>query len=167
MNEPTKSEHQRSVEKFMVSAKQIVRDRPTWTIPDTEVILSAKMLFEECFETIMNGLGIEMRVYNSEGHPFSVPISKNNVRFFITQPQNVVEVMDGTSDVHVIATGIASRYGVNETPIVEMVDQNNLEKFGPGHYIREDGKLVKPPGHNPPDIKKELDRQLALAEAKP
>ncbi len=42
--------------------------------------------------------------------------------------------------------------------IQKMVDNNNLEKFGPGHSIREDGKLIKPPYHKAPDIQGFLER---------
>ena len=49
--------------------------------------------------------------------------------------------------------------GVNEAPIIAMVDNNNMAKHGPGSSIREDGKLIKPPGHKPPDIAGELKRQ--------
>lgn len=44
---------------------------------------------------------------------------------------------------------------------VEFRIDGPFKKFGPGHSIRADGKLVKPPGHKPPDIAAELARQGA------
>lgn len=38
----------------------------------------------------------------------------------------------------------------------QLVDENNLAKFGPGGYRRDDGKWIKPPGHKPPAIAKAL-----------
>ena len=153
----TKSKHQQAVEAFMRNAKQVVRDHPTVSIPEAERILSAKLLFEECIELTKRGLGVEVCLEYDE---LFLPVNIADLVFDISSPQNPIEVIDGVADVHVIATGIAARYGVNEGPIIDLVDENNMAKFGPGHSIREDGKLVKPPGHRPPDIAGELKRQL-------
>jgi hypothetical protein len=40
-----------------------------------------------------------------------------------------------------------------------MVDKSNLAKFETGGYKRDDGKWVKPPHWQPPDIVGELKKQ--------
>ena len=52
----------------------------------------------------------------------------------------------------VIAKGTASMLGIPLEPFELPTDLNNLNKFKPGHYFREDGKLVKPEGHPAPDL---------------
>ena len=70
----------------------------------------------------------------------------------------MVETIDGCCDLAVVTTGTLSACGVPDLPFQQAVDQNNLEKFGPGNTIRDDGKLIKPPGHKPPDIAGILSR---------
>lgn len=59
--------------------------------------------------------------------------------------------------------------GIDLMPIWKLIHQANLTKFGPGGYMREDGKWMKPAGFIPPDadIEKELARQLSCLSATP
>lgn len=48
---------------------------------------------------------------------------------------------------------------VPEEQLQQLVDENNLAKFGPGGRRNpETGKWEKPPGHKPPDIRGELNK---------
>ncbi|RME74113.1 MAG: hypothetical protein D6785_16225, partial [Planctomycetota bacterium] len=77
---------------------------------------------------------------------------------------SLVEIADGCADIMVVTTGTLSACGISDIPLQEEVDQNNLSKFGPGGYEREDGKWVKPPDHKPPKILKILEDQGYLQE---
>jgi predicted HAD superfamily Cof-like phosphohydrolase len=139
-----RSTHQRYVDEFMNKAKQETPDTPT--IPSEDVrLLRAKLIFEECMETVA-AMGVEV-----------ITLEEGSV-FRIVGPCDIVEVADGCADIAVVTTGTLSAFGIADYGIQKLVDQNNLDKFGPGHSFREDGKLEKPPGHKPPDILSELQR---------
>ncbi len=118
------------------AAGQEVARLPQWKLGLEDRRLRAKLIWEETLETL-RGLGFS---YDLDGglvelHPF-----------------NLVEAVDGCFDLRVVTTGTLSALGVPDLKGQEMVDRNNLAKFGPGCSIREDGKLIKPPGHVAPDI---------------
>lgn len=140
-----KSEHQHNVESFMLRAGQSVPVVPTE--PDEKTrILRAKLILEEALETIRDGLGVD--VYCRSGYE----IQFEHLTFGIARPFNMRETADGCADIRVVTTGTLSACGLPDGQLTRLVDRNNLEKFGPGHSIRDDGKLVKPAGHKPPDI---------------
>ena len=57
---------------------------------------------------------------------------------------SLLEVVDGCCDVSVVTIGTLSAFGVDDSPVLKIVDEANLRKFGRGHSYRADGKLVKP-----------------------
>lgn len=143
-----RSEHQRRVADFMRLAGQNVPDLPTEPT-EKERLLRAKLMFEETMETIRKGLGVSVACgidSDEKDGEWVVP------EFFISGPFCMVETIDGCADVMVVTTGTLAACGIPDEPFQKLVDENNLAKFGPGHTIREDGKLIKPPGHKPPDI---------------
>lgn len=131
-----KSFHQKRVEKFMGLAQQELPLSPT--IPSHEVLrLRAKLILEEALETVQ-ALGFEADVvFHGD---------------FVRPPQNLVGILDGCADLSVVTIGTLSACGVPDIELLELVDANNLAKFGPGGYRRDDGKWIKPPGHKAPDI---------------
>jgi len=150
-NYKLKSAHQVSVEEFMYKAGQEVPSTPT--MPSLEIRrLRAKLILEECLETI-DALGFVAEVLIKEsamGMTEPILVQGNN-------KPNLVEIIDGCCDIKVVTTGTLSACGLPDDPFQYEVDSNNLSKFGPGHSIREDGKLVKPPGHQPPAIQETLE----------
>ena len=70
---------------------------------------------------------------------------------------NLVKIADGIADSIVVLLGTAVCYGIDMRPIWNEVHKTNMAKKG--GIIREDGKLLKPPGWIPPDIKRLLDLQ--------
>lgn len=125
-------------------------------------ILRAKLLMEETLETV-KALGVDICLVTSGGNDNDI----RNIKSLIecenelnyrtgTYPFDMVEVADGCADVSVITYGTLVSCGITDKGLLELVDENNLSKFGEGHSIREDGKLVKPPNHQPPDIAKYL-----------
>lgn len=151
-----KSQHQQRVEELMVKAGQEIPHKPT--IPSKEIrLLRAKLILEEATETIMAlgctigsdeyGMGMEhvLNVNINEGYDLSLE-----------------EIADGCWDTIVVTTGTLSACGIHDTEGQREVDENNLAKFGPGGYRRDDGKWVKPPNHPKPRIKEVLEAQNNL-----
>ena len=67
------------------------------------------------------------------------------------------EIADGIVDSIVILIGTALTYGINILPVWDEVYRTNMAKAG--GKLREDGKLLKPEGWQPPNIKKILKEQ--------
>lgn len=136
-----KTEHQKRVEAFMAKVGQAVPPVPI--IPSLEIRkLRATLILEEALETI-KGLGFDVHETMPDG----------DLEVQEAWTPDIVEVVDGCADVSVVTIGTLLAFGVSDQPILEAVDANNLEKFGPGGYRREsDGKWMKPPGHKPADI---------------
>lgn len=127
-------------------AGQEVREYPG--LPGREILKRcANLILEEAIETV-RGMGFyvdgDFNDYWLRDHP---------------EGSSLTEAVDGCADLRVVATCALSAMGVDDESIQKLVDDNNLQKFGPGGHRREDGKWVKPPGHKPPDIAGELDRQ--------
>jgi predicted HAD superfamily Cof-like phosphohydrolase len=71
---------------------------------------------------------------------------------------DIVEVADALADIIYIACGTAVAYGIPLDMVFAEVHRSNMDKLGPdGKPIyREDGKVLKPAGWQPPDILKAL-----------
>lgn len=147
----------RRVRMFMQKCGQSTPDVPTEPTPDERVRM-AKVLFEEVEEAIFKGLGISI-IPAIDGGNCGDGIQKYEKRFVVTAPFNMVEAIDGALDTIVTARAIMIGCGVADVALEYEVDMNNLEKFGPGSYRREDGKHCKPPGHPAPDIAGLLKKQ--------
>lgn len=154
----SKSFHQLRIEHFMRLAGQAVPDQPT-ELDEATRILRAKLILEEAFETIREGLGIDIIIMggDDEGDTFD-PLDFDLI-LKCTKPMNMVEFADGCADLSVVTIGSLSAAGITDGPLLEIVDQSNLSKFGPGSYRRDDGKWMKPPNFKPPDIAGILEQQ--------
>jgi len=149
-----KSEHQQRVEKFMEGAGQKVRHKPE--IPTAEErILRARLILEEALETVY-ALGIGVQANVEENDPI-LGIGDLTLWDGCGEP-DLAEIADGCADIAVVTTGTLSSCGIADKSLQEEVDNNNLEKLAKGHRD-EHGKLVKPEGHEPPDIRRILREQ--------
>lgn len=148
-----KSAHQQRIEQFMDLAGQEVPKAPV--IPDEDTrLLRANLIFEEMLE-LFTGMGIRLKARFEGGRLTAEPeIDPGGL-------PDLVEVLDGCADLSVVTTGTLSAFGVPDGELLRMVDKNNLAKFGPGGHRNKDGKWVKPPGHQPPDIRGLLQRLMA------
>lgn len=136
----SQSTHQRRVEEFMKLVGQDLPAKPV--IPSLEVRrLRATLILEEALETI-KGLGFSV----------SQPHDCAPLKIQEDGEPDLIEIVDGCADISVVTIGTLSSCGVADAAVLAEVDINNIAKFGPGGYRREDGKWVKPPGHKPPDI---------------
>lgn len=143
-----KSAHQLRVEELMFRAGQELPVKPTMPSRDVR-FLRAMLILEEAQETI-NALGFRIE-----------QVVPGCLKLVDGEEPDLVQIVDGCADTIVVTTGTLSACGVMDMPILEAVDMNNLDKFGPGSYRREDGKWMKPPGHKPPDLKALIDRQAS------
>ena len=67
---------------------------------------------------------------------------------------DIVEIADALADIIYIACGTAVSYGIPLDKVFEEVHRSNMAKLVDGKVIRrEDGKIQKPEGWTPPDIK--------------
>lgn len=137
------SDHQCRIYQFMQKAGQELPQRPC--IPSSEIrVLRAKLILEEAMETI-DALGITV-TYNGVMTGFS------DFEFLATHLPNLVEIADGCADISVVTYGTLLACGISDEPIIEAVDESNLAKFAEGSYRREDGKWMKPPDWQKPDL---------------
>lgn len=71
------------------------------------------------------------------------------------------EQVDALADIVYVCYGMALEMGVDLDEVIEVVHDANMQKLWPDGKprYREDGKVIKPEGWEPPDIVGELDRQ--------
>ena len=72
---------------------------------------------------------------------------------------NLIETVDAIIDMGYINHGTLHEFGVTAHPVEAEVHRSNMAKFADGVNLREDGKVVKPPGWTPPDIHGVLKQQ--------
>jgi predicted HAD superfamily Cof-like phosphohydrolase len=71
---------------------------------------------------------------------------------------DIVEIADALADMIYIICGTAVSYGIPLDVIYDEVHQSNMNKLVDGKVIRrEDGKVKKPEGWQPPDIRKIIE----------
>jgi len=152
-----KSSHQIRVEKFMRQAGQPAPLTPTMPSLKTR-ILRARLIMKETLKTIL-ALGLQPHVMNEQNGFKGTQIYPANVKFVPQGEPNLIAIVDGCADVIVVTTGTLSACGVHDYRVMELVDENNLMKFGTGSWTDDFGKHHKPPGHKPPDFAGELRSQ--------
>ncbi|MCA9361785.1 hypothetical protein KC906_00270, partial [Candidatus Kaiserbacteria bacterium] len=129
---------------FMIKAGQWSGDllRMTPHIPDDKTrVLRAKLIFEECMETI-NALGVQIRFGIDDNEPTPWPLNdpeSNEVHAhdFVDcriDCVDIVEVVDGCCDIKVVTTGTLVAFSIADESHQEAIDNANLDKFGEGHY---------------------------------
>lgn len=73
------------------------------------------------------------------------------------QRNDLVGIADAGADLIYVVLGTMVSYGIDVRPIWEEVHRTNMAKESGGK--RADGKILKPQGWNPPNIKTILDAQ--------
>ena len=74
---------------------------------------------------------------------------------------DIVEVADALADIIYIACGTAVSYGIPLDDVFAEVHRSNMAKLVDGKVLRrEDGKIQKPEGWTPPDVKGVLEKSL-------
>ncbi len=75
---------------------------------------------------------------------------------------DIPEVADGIADAIYVLLGTAISFGIDMDPIWREVHNTNMLKEG--GPVREDGKILKPEGWKPPEIKRLLEEQGWVSE---
>lgn len=141
----SETDHYQKVRKFMKGAGQQCPNNPY--IPSKEIReLRAMLIMEEAMETI-EALGVVVRVHDGS----LLPEEFITFWYKAEYSPNLTDIVDGCCDIKVVTTGTLIACGVPDKYVQDLVDDNNLEKIEKG-TIREDGKLIKPHDHQPPDI---------------
>lgn len=67
---------------------------------------------------------------------------------------DLIAIADALGDIEYVVNGMALEYGINLPAVVEEIHRSNMTKLGPkGKPIyREDGKILKGEGYEPPNI---------------
>lgn len=159
MNYHLKSTNQLVVELFMAKTGDKRQSVPlTPHVPSDDIcFLRARLMLEECLETIEKGLGLSVVLRDSgdavAGEPErKIPVDFSRIDFVAKARGDIIELADGLADCEVVNLGTAAAAGIAHQPVFEEVMRNNLAKFGYGHTLDSGGKLVKPPDHKPPEI---------------
>jgi predicted HAD superfamily Cof-like phosphohydrolase len=79
-----------------------------------------------------------------------------------SQSELIADQADAVVDTWYYALNTFAKHGTNLTPILELVHQANMNKRFPDgtFHRRQDGKVIKPPDWQPPDVNKEVKRQM-------
>lgn len=141
--------HYRRVRQFMQKVGQQIPEEPV--VPDAHTrTLRAKLILEEALETI-EALGVRVAAHRN-GAEVLLTSDGADLTFEATDQVDMEGVVDGCADISVVTVGTLISFGIDDEPVLEEVDAANLRKFEPGSYMREDGKWIKPPDWQPPDI---------------
>ncbi len=78
--------------------------------------------------------------------------------------QDLVKIADGLADIVYIAFGTAITYGIDLDEVLAEVHRSNMTKLGRDRrpMLRDDGKVLKPPHYEAPDISLVLAIQPSL-----
>lgn len=147
LNQKMQTPHQLRIEEFMRAAGQCVPRNPL--VPPMEIRrLRAELILEEAIETIY-ALGFSV---------VQLPDTSLIIQPYGANVFDLAAIVDGCVDTSVVAIGTLSACGVQDDPMLQLVDANNLDKIKRGTR-GPSGKFLKPADHKPPDIQTELERQ--------
>lgn len=88
-----------------------------------------------------------------------IMLEGDNSAIYSTGCLNIVDVADAIADLLYVVYGAAVAWGIKIDPVFGAVHDANMQKFGPGSYQRDDGKWIKPPDWQPPNIEEVLRAQ--------
>lgn len=151
-----RTEHQQRVDAMTEKIRSLnnlpsVPDKPTQNVNRAMIIAQAKLIYEEVYE-LFDALGVQIIEEPFLGGIYLEFIDDNAT---IDLPHVAKEL----ADVSVVVTGMFSEFGISDDAVLTAVDENNLDKFGPGGYLDENRKWRKPPNHPKPDMAKVLKEQ--------
>lgn len=139
------SRHENDVRQFMVLAGRKLPTRPA--APDSATLqLCSKLIMEEFTELMIElGYTISLDKVLGDGPAFRIP--------------SLARVAKEACDLRYVVTYLLASLGIDAESCQELVDKNNLEKFGPGHSFRADGKLLPPAGFEKVTLEDEIRHQ--------
>lgn len=123
----------------------------------------SKSFFQDCLEftrrrnQCINKITGQSRIDRT----FIIQMVKDELQE-LAEAKNFTEEVDALVDIIYYCLQHLSNTGLQIEPIWNLVHRANMTKFGPGGYLNEIGKWVKPPNFIPPDedIQKEIEYQI-------
>lgn len=160
-------EAQADIVEFMTKAGQDVPVMPS--IPSREVCaLRVRTLAEEVLE-LAEALDCDLRIVRSKTKGERILGVDANPSSYAndTEPPktDLREAYDAVLDIMVFAVGTAIALGLDLDPGWKEVHRSNLTKFIDG-YRRGDGKWMKGPSFEPPNLQPLIDAMIAAAKRK-
>lgn len=154
IKESLKSKHQLRVEKMMSLIPQEVPERPK-QLDQKTAALRISLMLSEVLETARDA-GVSVLMYVDREEPIALvdAVDKQiweTLEYVADGEFDLVKYVDGCCDTIVTATGSLSAAGIPDDAALTIVDNNNLQKFGPGSFVDDMGKLNKPPGFVGPE----------------
>lgn len=149
------------VREFTGGAGQPTPDKPVLMSKD-EVCFLGKMVLDETMELMAT-------VYPPDDAKSKlcgfIDASKDIAQLGADDETNLIaEQGDAICDVYYYMLNAAAKKGMNLSALFHIVHAANMAKRDPatGLFLkREDGKIIKPKGWQPPDVKAEMQRQIA------
>ena len=155
---PPSTTIQAQVREFHEAAGVVTPDTPR--IPeDARIKLRANLITEEFCEFIVS-IYPQFKDVQHGALLFRLKQAMEHM-----QPKvDLVAMADALADLDYVVEGTRLVFGIDGGPVAEEVHRSNMTKFGPGSWKREDGKVMKPPDWQSPDIEGVLQIQ-AIAES--
>lgn len=102
--------------------------------------------------------------------PFIPPTDRKSLRLRLVneevqelndaiQDRDIVEIADALADIIYVCAGMALEFGIPLADVWDEVQYSNMRKVDPTTGMikrREDGKILKPDGWKPPDVRRML-----------
>lgn len=141
-----------AVHEFMKTFGQPVRYVPTSNVSDAERLLRVRLVVEEAMEfAAAMGVKVTGIADDLHGHNVhSVQVELNG------DPLDVVEAADALCDLRYVGDGSAWTMGIPLEDVFVEVHRSNMAKVNPETGkpdVTDDGKVLKPEGWQPPDIR--------------
>jgi predicted HAD superfamily Cof-like phosphohydrolase len=154
-----------AVREFTAGAGQPTPNQPT-SMTNEEVLFLTKMILDETMEfmaTILPPKEAKEKMINmikdSKDLPQEVYAKDGSEEY-----KKIADQSDALIDVYYYSQNAACKKGINLSSIFGMVHAANMAKRDPiskKFLKREDGKIIKPKGWQPPNVEKEIQRQIA------
>lgn len=131
------------VARFMKAGGQPIREYPG--VPDQKTIALGLSLIDEELSELRQSIKIAIAECSDEGQSGSV------------RDAMLAQVADAIGDLLYVVTWNGLAWGFPMPKVVDEIQRANMEKFGVGGSVnnkRSDGKVMKPVGWKPPNIKR-------------
>lgn len=102
------------------------------------------------------------KLINSQTYFLRIDLIKEEISelFKGMETNNFIAIIDGLVDSIVVLIGTAIAYGIKLQPFWDEIHKTNMAKVIPNIVTSPSGKILKPDGWIPPDIKKILVEEI-------
>jgi predicted HAD superfamily Cof-like phosphohydrolase len=139
--------------------------RTSGELTSERVKLRLRLIFEEAVVELLQGHGVNTTALEVA---FEVALrdANNGEGPYVKDPE---EIADALGDSIYVEVGMALEYGIPLDHVWDAIQESNMKKFPGGKVIRResDGKVMKPEGWEPPDIKAAISRVTDAEWARP